>query len=69
MAEKDRAFNPLGFQVVDYRSDPESLTAVERKNYQRPEPTLAMPAPINEGAQAATPDIAAPAASATGTAQ
>ena len=69
MAEKDRAFNPLGFQVVDYRSDPESLTAVERKNYQRPEPTLAMPAPINEGAQAATPDTAEPAASATGTAQ
>lgn len=69
MAEKDRAFNPLGFQVVDYRSDPESLTAVEQKNYRRPEPTLAMPETINEDTQSSPPDIAESAASATGKSQ
>jgi type IV secretion system protein VirB8 len=26
MAEKDRAINPLGFQVVEYRNDPDALT-------------------------------------------
>jgi len=41
MAEKDRAFNPLGFQVTDYRADPESLTAVERKTFVAPAPMLA----------------------------
>lgn len=44
MSEKDRAFNPLGFQVTDYRADPESLTAVERKTFVAPAPTLATPA-------------------------
>jgi type IV secretion system protein VirB8 len=27
MAERDRAINPLGFQVVDYRNDPDALPA------------------------------------------
>ncbi len=44
MSEKDRAFNPLGFQVTDYRADPESLTAVERKTFVAPAPALATPA-------------------------
>lgn len=44
MSETDRAVNPLGFQVTDYRSDPESLTAVEGQRQARVEPTLA-PAP------------------------
>lgn len=43
MAEKDRSFNPLGFQVSDYRADPESLTAVERKLFTAPVPTIAEP--------------------------
>ena len=29
ISEADRAINPLGFQVVDYRSDPESLSTIE----------------------------------------
>ncbi len=40
MSEADRAINPLGFQVVDYRSDPESLSAVERTRQGRTEPSL-----------------------------
>ncbi|CAN7655560.1 virB8 family protein [Acidovorax sp. LjRoot129] len=44
MTDKDRAINPLGFQVVDYRTDPESLTAVERSNYLPTQPSLAVPA-------------------------
>lgn len=29
MKERDRAVNPLGFQVVEYRNDPDSLVATE----------------------------------------
>lgn len=43
MAEKDRAINPLGFQVVEYRNDPDALA---------PEATAPAPAPIS----AATPE-------------
>ncbi len=46
MKEKDRAINPLGFQVMDYRTDPESLTAVERKTPPRTEPTLTATLPL-----------------------
>lgn len=45
MAEKDRAINPLGFQVVEYRNDPDALA---------PEATAPAPAPIS----AATPEPA-----------
>mgnify|MGYP002661226495 CR=1 FL=1 len=37
MSDADRAVNPLGYQVTDYRTDPESLTAVERQAYKPPE--------------------------------
>jgi len=40
MSDADRAINPLGYQVVDYRTDPESLTAVERQAYRPPEPSI-----------------------------
>ncbi len=58
MAEKDRAVNPLGFQVVEYRNDPEGVM---------PEATpVAQPdAPAPQAAQVtafATPDAPAPQA-------
>ncbi len=40
MSDTDRAINPLGFQVTDYRTDPESLTAVEKSTYQAPQPQM-----------------------------
>lgn len=43
MAEKDRAVNPLGFQVVEYRNDPDAL-APESVNLPRPEENA--PAPV-----------------------
>lgn len=68
MTEKDRAFNPLGFQVSDYRADPESLTAVERKLFTPPVPTLPepdfddriQPKPESKPAEPIVPAIAVP---------
>lgn len=56
MTDKDRAINPLGFQVTDYRTDPESLTAVERSNYLPTQPSLAVPAmpPASSSSEPAT---------------
>ena len=43
MSDTDRAINPLGYQVTDYRVDPESLTAVERQAYRPTQPSIAQP--------------------------
>lgn len=43
MAEKDRAINPLGFQVVEYRNDPDALA---------PEATAPASAPVDAVASA-----------------
>lgn len=40
LSEKDRAVNPLGFQVVEYRNDPDSVVPVEPT----PPPVAAQPA-------------------------
>lgn len=69
MSETDRSVNPLGFQVIDYRSDPESLTATERARQLPAQPSLpapppeppAQPEPAAEPAPAPVPD--APASS------
>ncbi len=45
MSDADRSINPLGFQVTDYRTDPESLTAVEKQTFQPPQPSIAPPPP------------------------
>ena len=50
MSETDREINPLGFQVVEYRNDPESLTeprapSAERTEY-RPAPRAGVPLPL-----------------------
>ncbi len=45
MAEKDRAINPLGFQVVEYRNDPDAL-APEATPQPKPDD---MPAPAAAG--------------------
>lgn len=38
MAEKDRAINPLGFQVTEYRNDPDSLVVESRQQAAAPAP-------------------------------
>lgn len=43
LSDNDRAVNPLGYQVTDYRVDPESLTAVERQAYKPAQPSIAQP--------------------------
>ena len=58
MAEKDRAVNPLGFQVVEYRNDPDALTP-EASPVPRPEDTPTAPGPTvtvfpGQGAPVAT---------------
>jgi type IV secretion system protein VirB8 len=40
MAEKDRAVNPLGFQVTEYRNDPDALSSEQQ---QSPPPVAASP--------------------------
>jgi type IV secretion system protein VirB8 len=45
MAEKDREINPLGFQVTEYRNDPDALTP-EATPFTAPEP---LPVPTNIG--------------------
>jgi type IV secretion system protein VirB8 len=57
MSDADRAVNPLGYQVTDYRTDPESLTAVERQAYKPPEPSVSPLAPLSDLAT----EVAAPA--------
>lgn len=59
MSETDRGVNPLGFQVTDYRSDPESLTAVEGQRQARVEPTLATPPDLPASEPWATPPASA----------
>lgn len=52
--QSDRQINPLGFRVTDYRSDPESLTGLERLEDEPaitetvPERTSAFPAQIED---------------------
>jgi len=46
MAEKDRAINPLGFQVIEYRNDPDSYI-----------PAAAVPARPVDTPAAATPSV------------
>ncbi len=57
MSDADRAVNPLGYQVTDYRTDPESLTAVERQAYKPPEPSVSPLASLSDLAT----EVAAPA--------
>lgn len=45
MNDRDREVNPLGYLVLSYRNDPESLTATEDKSWKAPEPQLPPPAP------------------------
>jgi len=46
MAEKDRAINPLGFQVIEYRNDPDSYI-----------PAAATPVRPNNAPAASTPSV------------
>lgn len=46
MAEKDRAINPLGFQVTEYRNDPDSLVVESRPQAIAPAPANAAPPPV-----------------------
>lgn len=58
MAEKDRAINPLGFQVVEYRNDPDAVTPEAAQAAQ----AEASPAPQAAQVTAfAVPDTPAPA--------
>lgn len=58
MSDADRAVNPLGYQVTDYRTDPESLTAVERQAYKPPEPSISPPPlPAEESADYKAPSM------------
>lgn len=66
MSDADRAVNPLGYQVVDYRTDPESLTAVERQAYKPPQPTIApLPLPAVDIAPDGVPVVQPPASAAS----
>lgn len=46
MEEKDRAINPLGFQVTEYRNDPDSLVVESRPRAIAPVPTNPAPPPV-----------------------
>lgn len=66
MSDGDRAINPLGYQVTDYRTDPESLTAVERQAYKPPEPSIAAPLlPAEEQTDFQVPSVQVPASAAS----
>lgn len=71
MTDRDREVNPLGYLVLSYRNDPESLTAVEDKSWKAPEPQLPPAAPQPQGESvpinppAATEGSAAPGAAAS----
>lgn len=57
MSEKDRGINPLGFQVVEYRNDPDALAPAATA------PVAAAPAPAVEPSVTVFPTTDAPAAS------
>lgn len=47
MAEKDRAVNPLGFQVTEYRTDPDTAPGETQGASAAPLAPPAAPAPSN----------------------
>jgi type IV secretion system protein VirB8 len=59
MAEKDRETNPLGFQVTEYRNDPDTVVASEGA----PAPAAMQPAPVANDVPTILPGVpnAAPA--------
>jgi type IV secretion system protein VirB8 len=66
MSDADRAINPLGYQVIDYRTDPESLTAVEKQAYKPPEPSIApMPMVADTSTEIPAPLASSPASAAS----
>ncbi|MDR3221130.1 MAG: virB8 family protein [Candidatus Accumulibacter sp.] len=46
MSEKDRAINPLGFQVFEYRNDPDALAPAATPVALAPPPVAASPVPL-----------------------
>jgi type IV secretion system protein VirB8 len=56
MKEKDRAVNPLGFQVIEYRNDPDALPSEKKLPLKTPV-VSSQPSPVAFPAQENTPFI------------
>jgi type IV secretion system protein VirB8 len=64
MKEKDRAINPLGFQVTEYRNDPDAFTTDTTSTPSASAPTTAVSMPtgvtVFPGQTQAVPALVAP---------